>query len=166
MCSSFAYLGFSFQFIGDRADYKSNEWNYFDIGALTLYITGFTLRMIYHRDPTICPECLYVARIILAFSLLIFFGRTLQFLSAYESLGPKIYMLYGLVSRLSMFVIRTCFLIAQVINTKNSPPTIDCKHENGGDVRWMPVKDISSVKYSYCNYIYRTLNVLEIEKKT
>ena len=56
------------------------------------------MRTIYHGDPTICPDCLYYARIVLAFSLLIFFFRTLQFLSVYERLGPKIFMMYQLVS--------------------------------------------------------------------
>lgn len=87
----------------------SNKWNYFDIGALLLYVIGFTLRMIYHVDPTIHPEFLNWARIALAFSLLIFFCRTLQFLSNYESLGPKIYMIYGLVSNLLIIIMRSCF---------------------------------------------------------
>lgn len=84
----------------DISGYISNGWNYFDVGALTIYIFGFILRVIYHSDPTSCPDCLYVARIMLAFSLIIFFIRALEYLSIIDATGPKIYMMRKLVSLL------------------------------------------------------------------
>lgn len=68
------------------------------MGTLLLYVIGFIMRMVYHGDPTICPDCLYVARIILAFSLMVSFFRAIQFLSVFEATGPTIYMIRHLVS--------------------------------------------------------------------
>lgn len=70
-----------------------------DVLALTLYINGFILRIIHQSLPSICPKCLYVARIVLCFSLLISILRVLQLLSINHILGPKIYMIGGLVSK-------------------------------------------------------------------
>lgn len=84
-------------------EYWMNTWNLFDWLGLYLYIIGFIMRMVYHNDPTTCPDCLYLARITMAFSLMIFICRMLEFLLTNNAIGPKISMIRRLlVSRMQI----------------------------------------------------------------
>lgn len=83
-----------------------DKWNFLDISGLILFLVGFILRMIglVNCPECNCPECLYSARIIFAFSLMVFILRSLQLLSIDTRLGPKIYMMDRLVCAFVVFI--------------------------------------------------------------
>ena len=71
----------------------SDNFNKIDILAEVLFILGTFLR--YSTDPVIIEK----ARILLAFDLLFFYFRLLQYLTFVKRVGPKVIMIGRMVCR-------------------------------------------------------------------
>ncbi|CAF2167686.1 unnamed protein product [Rotaria magnacalcarata] len=74
-------------------------WNQIDALAITLFFIGFILRCL----PI--AECFCMARIILSFDLIFWFGRSLSFFAALQQLGPKLVMIGEMINDLKFFML-------------------------------------------------------------
>ena len=80
--------------------YASDLWNFLDIITLVAYIVGLLHRVV----PTaVCGTCFYAARIIFAFSHMLFFFRILHMFAVHPELGPKLVMIGKMVRWLYFF---------------------------------------------------------------
>ena len=75
--------------------YVTDIWNILDLITFVSYFVGLILRFI---PVSICLECFYSARIILALNLMTFFFRVLHLFSVNPELGPKLVMIGRMVS--------------------------------------------------------------------
>ena len=71
-------------------DYFAYYWNWIDFFMLSLFLLGELCRLI--------PNGQDARRIILAFSLFVFYIRFLHNLTAFENIGPKVFMIFKMVS--------------------------------------------------------------------
>ncbi|CAF3876658.1 unnamed protein product, partial [Rotaria magnacalcarata] len=74
-------------------------WNQIDALAIILFFIGFILRCL----PI--AECFCMARIILSFDLIFWFGRSLSFFAALKQLGPKLVMIGEMINDLKFFML-------------------------------------------------------------
>ena len=69
-------------------EYFSNKWNFIDLTAMVMFISGVPLRYT-DNDNT--------AQILLAFSMMLFYLRTLHMASFNRTLGPVLEMIWEMV---------------------------------------------------------------------
>ncbi|CAF3658171.1 unnamed protein product [Rotaria socialis] len=74
-------------------------WNQIDALAIILFFIGFILRCL----PI--SECFCMARVVLSFDLIFWFGRSLSFFAALKQLGPKLVMIGEMINDLKFFML-------------------------------------------------------------
>lgn len=75
-------------------NYINDIWNILDVITIVTFIAGMILRFI---PVSICADCFFAARIILALNFMTFFFRILNMFSIHRQLGPKLVMIGQMV---------------------------------------------------------------------
>ncbi|XP_072024680.1 transient receptor potential cation channel subfamily M member 2-like [Amphiura filiformis] len=78
-------------------EYMSNYWNWIDIVMLLLFVLGEIIRL--------SPNGRSPGRIVLAFSLFMFYLRFLHFLTISKNIGPKVFMIFKMLGDLRFMII-------------------------------------------------------------
>lgn len=91
--------------------YLNDWWNLMDVAMIIVYFVGFSLRYKSVQEDSVSTA--RVAKAIVGFNVMQVYCRSLQFLEASKSLGPKVVILFRLFDELFQFLFLTLiFLIS------------------------------------------------------
>lgn len=96
--------------------FLSDGWNVLDLMCVLVFLVGVILRFI---PLNVCRRCFYAGRIVLAFNIMMFFGRILHMFSVHQQLGPKLVMIKKMMWDLFYFVIIIMVFISAYGITSN-----------------------------------------------